>query len=129
MSDKKVLIIDDEQDCIEFASAILRKEGFSSISASNGEEGLERAKRESPDLIILDVQMPKMDGMEVFENLCGDETTKGIPVIMVTGIREKVGIDFSLKDMEKLYGARPRGYLEKPIVPQELLKLVKRIYE
>ena len=129
MSNKKVLIIDDEQDCVEFASTILKKEGFASISASNGEEGLERARSESPDLIILDVQMPKMDGMEVFENLCADETTRGIPVIMVTGIREKVGIDFNLKDMEKLYGARPQAYLEKPLVPRELLKIVKKIYE
>ena len=126
MSSKKVLIIDDEQDCIEYASTILKKEGISSIFAVNGEEGLDKAKKEKPDLIILDVQMPKMDGMEVFENLCKDESTKGIPVIMVTGIREKVGIDFNLRDMEKLYGEKPQGYVEKPVVPRELLKKVKK---
>ena len=61
-----------------------------------------------------------------FENLCKDKSTKGIPVIMVTGIREKVGIDFDLKDMEKLYGAKPQGYVEKPVVPRELIKKVKK---
>ena len=69
--------------------------------------------------------MPKMDGFEVFENLCKDSSTKGIPVIMVTGIREKVGIAFDIDDMEKLYGAKPRGYLEKPIAPRKLVKMVK----
>ena len=126
MNGKKVLIIDDEQDSIEYSSTILKKEGISSIFATNGQEGLDKAKKEKPDLILLDIQMPKMDGMEVFENLCRDDTTKGIPVIMITGIREKVGIDFKAKDLEKLFGVKPRGYLEKPVVPKELLKLVKK---
>jgi CheY-like chemotaxis protein len=126
MSGKTVLIIDDDWDSIQFASTILSKEGISSTFAIDGEEGLDKAKKERPDLILLDVQMPKMDGMEVFENLCKDKSTKGIPVIMVTGIREKVGIDFDLKDMEKLYGAKPQGYVEKPVVPRELIKKVKK---
>ena len=120
-----VLIVDDEPDNIEYAAAILRSDGISSVSAANGREGLDKARTEKPDLILLDVQMPEMDGMEVFENLCREEATKGIPVIMITGIREKAGIGFSLKDMEKLYGERPRGYLAKPVAPRELLKLVK----
>lgn len=126
MSSKTVLIIDDDWDCIQYASAILNKEGISSIFAANGKEGLDKAKKEKPDLILLDVQMPLMDGMEVFENLSKDESTKGIPVIMVTGIREKVGIDFELKDMEKLYGEKPQGYIEKPVVPRELIKKVRK---
>lgn len=127
MIGKRALVIDDEQDCVFYVEAILKKEGFSTITAANGEEGLEKARKEKPDLIILDVQMPKMDGFEVFDNLCKDSSTKGIPVIMVTGIREKVGIDFNVKDMEKLYGARPHGYIEKPVVPRKLIKMVKDI--
>ena len=66
MSGKTVLIIDDDWDSIQFASTILSKEGISSTFAINGEEGLDKAKKERPDLILLDVQMPKMNGMEVF---------------------------------------------------------------
>ena len=125
MSQKRVLIIDDEPDNITYVDAILRREGISPISAADGDEGLALAKTEKPDLIILDVQMPKMDGFEVFENLCKENSTKEIPVILVTGVREKVGIDFNLKDMKRLYGSAPRGYLEKPVSPRKLLKIVK----
>ena len=125
MDSKRVLLIDDEQDSIEFVSTILKTEGISSIFALNGEEGLDKAKKEKPDLIILDIQMPKMDGFEVFENLCKDNSTKGIPVIMLSGIHEKIGIEFNLKAMEKLYGKKPDGYLEKPFVPRELIRMVK----
>ena len=78
-------------------------------------------------MIILDVQMPKMDGFEVFEKLRKEKSIQSIPVIMLTGIREKTGIRFSADDIHEFYGEKPNGYAEKPISPEALLKTVKEI--
>ena len=94
MDPQKVLIVDDEQDCITFLKAILEEEDLEIMEAHDGSEGLEAAKQQKPDLMILDVQMPKMNGFEVFEQLRKDPDTQDIPVIMLTGIREKTGIGF-----------------------------------
>ncbi len=125
MAQTKVLIVDDESDNITFVETVLKKEGFTVISAGDGMEGFEKAVAELPDLIVLDVQMPKMNGFEVFEKLRQEGSTKQIPVIMLTGIREKVGIGFNAEDMKEYYGEKPNGYVEKPISPEELVKVVK----
>lgn len=125
MTEQTVLIIDDEQDNITFVETILKKEGFAIISAGDGLEGLNMAIAELPDLIVLDVQMPKMNGFEVFTRLRAEGATKKIPVVMLTGIREKIGRGYSGKDMKACLGEEPSGYLEKPVSPEELLKIVK----
>jgi CheY-like chemotaxis protein len=125
MAETKILIVDDEPDNITFVGTILKKEGFTVLSASDGLEGINRAVEESPDLIVLDVQMPKMNGFEVFDKLRKEGSTKQIPVVMLTGIREKVGIGFNAEDMKKFYGEEPNGYVEKPISPEELVKVIK----
>lgn len=125
MADKKILVVDDEQDSITFVETILKEEGFTVITAGDGLEGFHKAKQETPDLIVLDVQMPKMDGFEVFFRLRKEESTKNIPVVMLTGIREKTGIGFDTEDMKSFYGGKPSGYVEKPISPEQLLKVVK----
>ena len=104
MTDRKkvVLIVDDDPDWIEFTKIVLLKIGdLSVISAHNGEIGLEKAAAEVPDLIILDVMMPKKDGFNVFYELRANPKTKEIPVIMLTGVSEKSGIKFSEKDMKR----------------------------
>ena len=125
MADAKILVIDDEPDNITFVGTILKKEGFTILSAGDGLEGLKKAMAEIPDLIVLDVQMPKMNGFEVFNRLRTADSTKKIPVVMLTGIREKVGIGFDAEDMKKFYGEEPNGYVEKPVSPEDLLKVVK----
>ena len=125
MAETKILVVDDEPDNITFVETILKKEGFTVLSAGDGLEGFEKAVEELPDLIVLDVQMPKMNGFEVFDKLRKEGSTKQIPVIMLTGIREKVGIGFNAEDMKKFYGEEPNGYVEKPISPEELVKVVK----
>ena len=125
MADTKILVVDDEPDNITFVETVLKKEGYAILSAEDGFEGLKTAMEELPDLIILDVQMPKMDGFEVFNKLRTADATKEIPIVMLTGIRDKVGIGFSAEDMKKFYGEGPNGYVEKPISPQQLLKVVK----
>ncbi len=125
MADVKILVIDDEPDNITFVETILKKEGFTIISAGDGLEGLKKATEELPDLIVLDVQMPKMNGFEVCDKLRSAESTRKIPVVMLTGIREKIGIGFDSDDMKKFYGEEPNGYVEKPVSPEDLLKVVK----
>jgi CheY-like chemotaxis protein len=127
MANTKILIIDDELDSVTFIETILKKEGHTIISAGDGLEGFEKAKKEIPDLIVLDVQMPKMDGFEVFDKLKKESSTKNIPVVMLTGIREKIGIGFNADDMKQFIGEKPNGYVEKPVSPQELLKVIKEI--
>lgn len=127
MTSAKILLVDDEPDAIAYVSEILEDEGREIISASDGLAGLERAKAEKPDLIILDVQMPKMDGFTVFAELKADETTKEIPVIMLTGVSEKTGIAFSKEDMGDFIGTEPSDYVEKPIEPEALLKAVGKV--
>ena len=121
----KILVVDDESDNVTFVETILKKEGFTVLSAGDGLEGFEKAVAETPDLILLDVQMPKMNGFQVFDKLRKEGTTKQIPVVMLTGIREKVGIEFKASDMKEFYGEEPNGYVEKPITPEQLVKVVK----
>lgn len=125
MEKKRVLVVDDEPDSIEFVKVILENEDFAVLSAQDGMSGLEKAKAELPDLIILDVQMPRMSGFDVFGELRKLDQTKDIPVIMLTGIREKVGIGFDASEMESFFGNKPQGYLEKPIEPETLIEKVK----
>jgi CheY-like chemotaxis protein len=127
MKNKKVLVVDDENDSVSFLETILKGQGLDVISANDGEAGLKKARSESPDLIFLDVQMPKIDGFDVFKILRDDEKTKEIPIIMLTGIEEKIGIGFSKEDMKEFYHEEPQEYLEKPIEPEKVISAVKKV--
>jgi len=124
---KKVLIVDDEPDAVDFTKEVVEGEGHNVITASDGSKGLAAMRRENPDLVILDVQMPDMDGFEVFQEMKKDESLKPIPVIMLTGIREKVGIGFSADEMKSFMGERPHDYIEKPIDPAKLKQALNKI--
>jgi CheY-like chemotaxis protein len=87
---KKILIVDDEVEQIEFASNVLEESGYTPISATNGKEGMKKVKAEKPDLILLDILMPKRGGLGMYHDLKHDEETKNVPVIICTGIA-KVG--------------------------------------
>lgn len=124
---KKVLIVDDEPDAVDFTKEVLEGEGYTVVTASDGSKGLAAMRRENPDLVVLDVQMPDMDGFEVFQAMKKDESLKAIPVVMLTGIREKVGIGFSADEMKNFMGERPSDYIEKPIDPAKLRDAVNKI--
>ena len=124
---KKVLIVDDEPDAVDFTREVVEGEGHTVVTASDGSKGLAAMRRENPDLVILDVQMPDMDGFEVFQEMKRDESLKAIPVVMLTGIREKVGIGFSADEMKDYMGERPNGYIEKPIDPAKLKEAVSKV--
>jgi CheY-like chemotaxis protein len=125
MTDKKVLVVDDEQDAIIFLVTILKKEGLKVITAMNGEEGLAKAQSENPDLVILDVEMPKLSGFQVFDAMRKEDSTKDIPIIMLTGVKEKTGIGFSSEEMGEFYGKEPSAYIEKPIDPEKVAAAAK----
>ena len=128
--EKSVLVVDDEPDSIEIVEAMLSEiEGISILSAIDGNSGLVKAKEARPDLIILDVQMPGKNGFEVFYELKKDESTKDIPVIMLTGIGDKTGLSFSSNDMDEFLGTPPDAYIEKPVDAVTLQKTVLKLFE
>src|SRR5688572_33132735 len=100
MSDKKVkvLIVDDDAFLSGIYATKLELEGFQVVSARDGEEGLKAAMREKPDLILLDVLMPKLDGFEVLKRLKAEAEFKATPVIMLTNLGQKEDIEKGLAD-------------------------------
>ncbi len=117
---KKVLVVDDEPDSIEFVRAVMEEAGYEVICASNGADGLAAAQAEAPDLVVLDVQMPGMDGFTVFGRMRQSPDLQEVPVVMLTGVGEKLGIEFGADEMGEYFGEEPDAYIEKPVDPQLL---------
>lgn len=114
----KVLVIDDDKDTLRILESKLTNSGYQVLQAGDGKEGLEKARDVSPDIILLDVMMPELDGLSVLQHLKFDTRTDKIPVIIMTAKGEK---------MEKLFimeGAV--GYLTKPFVFTELLSELEK---
>jgi two-component system KDP operon response regulator KdpE len=114
---KTVLVVDDESRMVEFIAMNLELEGFRVVRAANGSEALERASREHPDLVLLDIMMPEMDG---FETLAGLRETSSVPVIFLTAKSEEVdrirGLDLGADD-----------YITKPFSPRELVSRIRAV--
>lgn len=128
MSDPaKILIADDEPDCIEFVREALVDTPYEVLAAADGEEALKVAREAKPQLIILDVQMPKRSGFEVFAELRGDEELASVPVIMLTAIAERTGVKVSGRDMGQYMGSEPEAYIDKPIEPIVLKQTINRL--
>ena len=124
---RNVMVVDDEPDAVEYVTAIMEEAGWEVSSASNGAECLAKLKEMIPNLIVLDVQMPGEPGFYVLQKIKEGERTRGIPVIMLTGVGERLGVDFSSKDMYDFLGHEPDAYLEKPIVPKSLCDAADRL--
>ena len=118
----KILIVDDEPDCISIISCRLEWSHFNVITATNGIEALQVAEKEKPDLILLDTNMPEMNGHETLERLRKHPILKGIPVIMVTALCEK-------DDIAKASSFGIEGYVTKPIDFTGLLEKISGILE
>jgi len=120
MSSTRILIIEDEQDVIDLLTLHLRKAGFTLSTATDGAAGLRQAREESPVLIILDLMLPKMPGLEICKVLKTDAATRQIPIIMLTAKAEEidriVGLEFGADD-----------YVTKPFSPRELILRVNAI--
>lgn len=114
----KVLVVDDDERIIEMIKAALEDKGIEVISASNGLEGIEKAKKENPDLILMDIKMPVVDGLEALENLKQDQKTKNIPTVMLTG-------DLQSADIERAHNIGIDSYITKPFDPKRLAFILK----
>ncbi len=124
---KKVLVVDDDQSAVAFVRAALEPEKYEVVGVSDGLAGLLRAREEPPDLIILDVYMPRQPGFYTLKDLRADPKTKNIPVIMLTGVGKRLGITFSTQDIYDFLGIEPDVYLEKPVDPIFLRLVTDRI--
>jgi len=120
MAKQKILAVDDEEDILELLRFNLTKEGFSVIGAASGEEALKFARAEKPDLILLDLLLPGIDGLEVARRLKNDATTKEMPVIMVTAKGEEADIVTGLE-----VGAE--DYITKPFSRKVLIARVRAV--
>jgi len=114
---KKILIVDDNQDSRELVVKILKARGYQTIEAVDGEEALEKAVAERPDLILMDRSLPKIDGYEVTRRLKSRQDFKDIPIVALTAHAMR-------GDREKALEAGCEGYISKPINVHELPELV-----
>jgi len=111
---KKILIIDDEQDIITFLTTLFKKNGYETVTANNGAEALKLVKEERPDLITLDLQMPKETGTGFYRKFGRDKELQDIPVIVISGLPGR-----------HLAVTEPVAVFDKPIDPDKLMEVVK----
>lgn len=120
MSRGRILVVDDEIYIVHILDFSLGMEGYEVITALDGEEALEKANEHKPDLIVLDIMMPKMDGYETCKILKADETTRHIPVILLSAKGRNV-------DMQTGYDVGADEYITKPFSPRKLVDRINAI--
>jgi len=118
---KTILVVDDDPDTLTYLTTVLEDNGFSTVSAKDGAEALQKIEEQAPDLVTLDIAMPEKSGVAVYRALKTDKRTKAIPIIITTGISE---------DFEKFISSRrqvppPDGYIAKPVESEQLVGLVR----
>lgn len=144
---KKVLVVDDDVNTVRFLSVALEEKGYEPLSAYDGKEGLEKIQSENPDLVILDIMMPKKTGFVLFKQLRKDDRYKDIPVIMLTGVLESLeDLDAESEDtfarpydnlrekFRKVIKAmkedglvKPEMFIDKPVEPEEVVAKVSEL--
>lgn len=120
---KTILVVDDEQDVRTYLRTLFAKEGHTVETAANGEEGLDRAKEVRPDLVFLDILMPKRTGIMLYRKLRKDAELGGVPVVILTGLAQYRS--FFAQDFEEV--PPPDAFVEKPPQREELLELVGKL--
>lgn len=118
---KRILCIEDDIDMLELFRVLLSRHGFSVIGVTTGQDGLDMIRQEKPDLVILDIMMPVMDGWQVYQQMKEDAMTRNIPTIVVTAKSQLI---------DKVLGleiAKVDAYICKPFSPQELLDGISRV--
>jgi DNA-binding response OmpR family regulator len=122
-SRNRILCIEDDVDMLELFRVLLTRQGYVVQGVTKGQEGLDIIRREKPDLVILDIMMPVMDGWQVYQQMKEDETTRHIPTIVVTAKSQLI---------DKVLGleiAKVDAYIGKPFSPQELLDSISKIFK
>jgi two-component system response regulator VicR len=118
---KRLAYIEDETEMIDLVRLILGRRGYTVMGANGGREGIDLIRQELPDLVLLDLMMPDMDGWDVYHQIKSDEMTRDIPVIVITA--KALNIDKVLG----LQVAKVEDYIAKPFSPQELLERVDQV--
>jgi two-component system, cell cycle response regulator DivK len=116
---KRILVVEDNEKNMYFINFLLRKKNYEVIKASNGREGIKIALKEKPDLILMDIQLPDIDGLEATEEIRKSEYGKKIPIIAVTSCAMS-------GDRERLLKGGCTGYIEKPINIEAFLSEIKK---
>ncbi|MBV6394573.1 MAG: Alkaline phosphatase synthesis transcriptional regulatory protein PhoP [Anaerolineales bacterium] len=117
---KKILCVEDEPEMVDLIRLILNRRGFEVTGASGGVDGLNKIRASRPDLVLLDLMMPDMDGWEVYQQMKADNALKDIPVIVVTAKAQ------SIDKVLGLHIAKVDDYIAKPFSPQDLLSSVEK---
>ena len=120
MSREKIVVIEDEPDILELLQFNLSREGYEVASAGTGNEGLATVRRETPDLVLLDLLLPGVDGLDVCRQLRSDPETREVPIIMVTAKGEESDVVLGL-------GLGADDYVQKPFSPRELIARVRAV--
>jgi len=115
---KKILIVDDEPDVVTMLKIRLESNNYDTITAQNGQEALKKIEKEMPDLVVLDIMMPKIDGYALFKILRSNQKYNNIPVIILTASVE-------IEDVKKCIAEGVEAYLRKPFKPETLLGIIK----
>ncbi|HBX70124.1 MAG TPA: two-component system response regulator [Chloroflexi bacterium] len=118
---KTIVYVEDEVEMIDLVKLILSRKGYDVIGAVGGREGLDIIRKQIPDLVLLDLMMPDIEGWDVYQQIRAEETTKHIPVIVVTA---------KAQNIDKVLGlhiAKVNDYISKPFSPQELVASVARV--
>lgn len=116
----KILIADDDSEMLEILSSMLEDEGYTVLRAENGQEAVDLARKELPALVMLDIHMPKMDGLTACKEIKSDKVTKGVPVVMLT-------VEGSINEIQQAISYGAKTYITKPSSKAEILKVVKSI--
>jgi len=126
---RTVLSVDDEDHIREFVSTVLEENGYTPIQATNGEEAMDIIKQQKPDLVIMDILMPKESGIRLYRELKTSESLKNIPVIIYSGVAKRTALRAQAAQTES--GGEsvpdPDAYLEKPVTAERLAAAVKKI--
>jgi len=125
---KRILIVDDEEDILEYLTTLFKDNGYEALTARDGKEGFDLMKKEKPDLVTLDIIMPKESGVRFYRDVKKDDELKNIPIIIITAL---TGWGYDPEGFHKFIKSRkqvppPEGFLPKPVDTEELLKLVKK---
>jgi CheY-like chemotaxis protein len=124
MSERKtILVVEDEPDEVAYLTALFEDHGFNVISATNGQDGFEKAKAERPNLITLDISMPEESGVRMFRDLQSDPATEAIPVVMITGVSH----EFKRFIETRRQVHPPAGYFDKPPDRDQLMAKINEI--
>jgi len=123
MSKQTAVVIDDEIDITTFLTAILEENGFTVRSANEAHSGEELIREAKPDLVLMDLMMPGRSGIQLFARLRGDAALKDLPIIMVSGIKDQLNIDWA-EISQRMKARKPDAFVEKPIDPDRLMQVI-----